>query len=97
MVSWGVRQLNHPARVRFGWSHCMQDGTAKASIHEAVRYRVTAVGMQAHPSPRPMGLAVADAQASLRRDLTAERDLSRQARHIFEFKKDKRLVGPVEL
>ena len=98
VVSWGIQQQNHPARVRFGWSHCMQDGTVKASIHEAVRYRVTAVGMQARPGPSPgMGLAVADSQASLRRDLTAERDLSRQARHIFEFKKDKRLVGPVEL
>lgn len=98
VVSWGIQQQNHSARVKSGWSHCMQDGTMKASIHEAVRYRVTAVGMQASPSSGPgMGLAVADSQASLRRDLTAERDLSRQARHIFEFKKDKRPVGPVEL
>jgi len=98
VVSWGIQQLNHPARVKYGWSQCMKDGTVKASIHEAVRYRVTAVGMQARPSSSlGMGLAVADSQASLRRDLTAERDLSRQARHILEFKKDKRIVGPVEL
>jgi len=97
VVSWGAGQQNHPARVKYGWAYCLQNSTMQTSIHEAVRYRVTSLQMQAHPSPDPsMGLAVSDSHASLRRDLTAERNLSEQARHILEFKRNKQLVGPVE-
>jgi hypothetical protein len=97
VVSWGAGQQDHRARAKFGWEFCLQNSTMQTSIHEALRYRVTSLQMQAHRSPDPSpGLVVTDSHVSLRRDLTAERDLSEQVRHILEFKGNKQPVGPVE-
>ena len=97
VVRWEIGQQDHPAYVKYGWAPCLQNGTAQASIHVAVPYRVTAFNLQAHPEPNlDMGLAVVDSHASLSRDLTAERDLSQQARDVFEFRRNQLPVGPVE-
>lgn len=96
MMHWEVDRQNHPAYLTYGWAHCLQNGTVRASIHAAVPYRVTAVNLQVHPEAvLDIGPAVFESHASLRRDLKAERDLSQQARHVLEFKKNKRQVGPV--
>jgi len=96
VVGWQIGQQGHAASSNYGWAHCRQDGTAKLSTHEAVGYKVTALRFTAQSEPAvDMGLAVMDSHASLRRDLTAERDLSQRARHVLEFKKNKQPVGPI--
>lgn len=97
VAHWIIAQQSRPAYEKYGWAPCRRNGTAQASIHIAVPARVTAVQLQVRPDPTiDMGLAVLESRASLRHDLTAERDLSQRARHLLEFKHDKRLVGPIE-
>ena len=97
VVGWQIAGQGRATHSNYGWAHCLQDGTATLSTHEEVGYKVTSLRFTAQPEPAvDMGLAVLESHASLRRDLTAERDLSQQARHVLEFKKSKRPVGPVE-
>ena len=97
VAHWTINQKSLPTYVKYSWAVCLQDGKAQMSTHMALAHRVTEVAFQAVPEPaQDMGLAVLESHASLRRDLTAERDLSQQARHVLEFKKSKRPVGPVE-
>jgi hypothetical protein len=87
VVSWQIEQQDHPSYSKYMWAPCLQNGTAHASIHMAIRYKVLAIKFLAQPEPSlDMGLAAMKSYATLRRDLTAERDLSGRAREVLEFK-----------
>lgn len=97
VANWKIALEDHPAYLKYEWVACLQNGTAQTSIGVAVPSRVISVGLQAAPgSTLDMELAVVDSHANLRRDLMAERDLSRRGRHALKFEKNKEPLGPTE-
>lgn len=86
VLGWIVIQKSGKKYSKYQWATCLPNGIAHASIQAAVPGEILSATLSVRPVPSmDLGLRVLHSRAAFRRDLTAERDLSQQARHILEF------------
>jgi len=77
VVGWKSTAVGESAQYKYEWATCLWDGTAHASLAMTSSHRITAFTVTAIPAqPVDMGLELSSANASFRRDITAERDLA---------------------
>lgn len=88
-VGWTVILADGGRVSRNGWAQCTPGGRAHAVLDLAVRHRVTGFTASVRPDPvMNMGLQLLSSRASLRNDLTAQRDLAENLRHKLAFWKE---------
>jgi hypothetical protein len=77
VVGWKISEAGKETRYKYEWATCLWDGTAQASFAAKSLNRITGVTVTAAPSQSAdMGLELLSANASFRRDMAAERDLT---------------------
>ena len=86
VVGWNLHDADGRRHQHYAWIPCLPDGHARSTWNVAVRRRVTQLTVNIQPDPSvDMGLHVLSARASLRNDLTVQRDLSGRIRAALEF------------
>ncbi|MDO1527636.1 hypothetical protein QMK61_02220 [Fulvimonas sp. R45] len=79
VIGWNLAQAGGKSWTRYEWAKCLPTGMAEASLDVALPGRVTGFVVKAAPArPADLGLQLASAKASLRRDFAAERDLAKR-------------------
>lgn len=91
VVGWTIVKANGKSVSHYGWVQCTPDGHAHAVLDTALRHRVSSLTASVQPDPvMDMGLQLLSSRASLRNDLTAQRDLARHLRHELAFWKQRK-------
>jgi hypothetical protein len=78
VISWDIAQVDGQHWRRSEWARCLQTGNAEVSMDASLPLKVTGFTVSAFPSkPVDLKLQLGMAKAAFRRDLAADRDLSR--------------------